>query len=116
LWTLSFLNLPRSAPRWVSPTPLQSPLHEYFLLLWRREGHWFVIYRFVSSRVTHSKLWETPNPLDSIWMRPLDYREITKGTAYDPSCARTRTYRRQLEHEALMAAELTKLRLLEEGV
>jgi hypothetical protein len=49
-------------------------------------------------------------------MRPLDYREITKGTAYDPSCARTRTYRRQLEHEALMAAELTKLRLLEEGV
>ena len=27
----------------------------------------------------------TADPLGAIWMRPLDYREITKGTLYDPS-------------------------------
>jgi hypothetical protein len=53
------------------------------------------------------------DPLGAIWMRPRDYREITKGTAYDPSRLRTGAYRRQPEREALVAGELTKLRLFE---
>jgi protein involved in plasmid replication-relaxation len=43
----------------------------------------------------------TADPLGAIWMRPVDYREITKGTSYDPSRARTGAYRRQPEREAL---------------
>jgi hypothetical protein len=51
------------------------------------------------------------NPLGAIWMRPLDYRDITTGTQYDPSRARTGAYRRNPAREAMVTAELTKLRL-----
>jgi protein involved in plasmid replication-relaxation len=54
------------------------------------------------------------DPLGAIWMRPLDYREITKGTLYDPSRPRTGAYRRDPSREAMVAAELKKLRLFEE--
>jgi hypothetical protein len=54
------------------------------------------------------------DPLGAIWMRPVDYREITKGTHYDPSRPRTGAYRREPARERLVAAELKKLRLFEE--
>lgn len=57
----------------------------------------------------------TTDPLGAIWMRPIDYREITKGTAYDPSRLRTEAYRRQPEREALVAGELKKLRLFDDS-
>jgi hypothetical protein len=55
----------------------------------------------------------TADPLGAIWMRPLEYRDITKGTQYDPSRPRTGAYRREPVREGLVAAELRKLRLLE---
>ena len=55
------------------------------------------------------------DPLGAIWMRPLDYREITKGTQYDPSRPRTGgAYRRDPVREAMVAEGLKKLRLFEE--
>jgi hypothetical protein len=54
------------------------------------------------------------DPLGAIWMRPVDYREITQGTQYDPSRRRTGAYRREPARERLVAAELKKLRLFEE--
>lgn len=53
------------------------------------------------------------DPLGAIWMRPVDYREITKGTLYDPSRPRTGAYRRDPVREAMVTAALRKLRLLE---
>jgi hypothetical protein len=60
---------------------------------------------------TFSKI--TADPLGAIWMRPLEYRDITKGTQYDPSRPHTGAYRRDPAREGLIAAELKKLRLLE---
>jgi hypothetical protein len=56
----------------------------------------------------------TADPLGAIWMRPLEYRDITKGTQYDPSRPRTGAYRRDPAREAMVTAELTKLRLFQE--
>jgi hypothetical protein len=55
----------------------------------------------------------TTDPLGAIWMRPLEYRDITKGTQYDPSRARTGAYRREPAREAMVVAGLKKLRLFE---
>ncbi|MGH7261402.1 MAG: hypothetical protein ACREI9_12095, partial [Nitrospiraceae bacterium] len=55
----------------------------------------------------------TTDSLGAIWMRPLDYREITKGTPYDSSRERTGAYRRQPEREEMVVAELRKLWLFE---
>lgn len=55
----------------------------------------------------------TTDPLGAIWMRPLDYREITRGTEFDPSRPRTDVYRRRKEREEFVAGELTKLSLFE---
>jgi hypothetical protein len=55
----------------------------------------------------------TADPLGAIWMRPLEYRDITKGTQYDPSRPRTGAYRREPAREGLVAAELKKFRLFE---
>jgi hypothetical protein len=49
------------------------------------------------------------DPLGAIWMRP--YRKITKGTQYDAMRPRTGAYRRDPAREAMVAAELKKLRL-----
>ena len=57
----------------------------------------------------------TTDPLGAIWMRPCDYRDITKGTQYNPSRPRTGAYRRDPARERLIAAELKKLRLFQEG-
>jgi hypothetical protein len=37
----------------------------------------------------------TADPLGAIWMRPLDYREITKRTPYYPNRSRTGASRRE---------------------
>jgi hypothetical protein len=55
----------------------------------------------------------TTDPLGSIWMRPLEYREITRGTEFDPSRERTGAYRRRKEREEFVAGELHKLSLFE---
>jgi hypothetical protein len=44
------------------------------------------------------------DPLGAIWMRPREYRDITKGTQYDPSRPRTGAYRRDPAREAMVAA------------
>ena len=56
----------------------------------------------------------TTDPLGAIWMRPVDYRDITKGTQYDPSRPRTGAYRRDPAREGLVVEGLKKLGLLEE--
>jgi hypothetical protein len=53
------------------------------------------------------------DPLGAIWMRPLDYREITKGTQYDAIRPRTGAYRRDPAREAMVAEALKKLSLFE---
>jgi hypothetical protein len=55
----------------------------------------------------------TADPLGAIWMRPLDYREITKGTQYDATRPRTGAYRTDPAREAMVAVELNKLSLFE---
>lgn len=55
----------------------------------------------------------TADPLGAIWMRPLDYREITTSTQYDPNRPRTGAYRRDPAREGLVATELRRLRLME---
>ena len=45
---------------------------------------WPLLYQF---QAAFSEV--TTNPLGAIWMRPLDYRDITKGTLYNPSRPRT---------------------------
>jgi hypothetical protein len=55
----------------------------------------------------------TADPLGAIWMRPLEYRDITKGTQYDPSRPRTGAYRRDPAREAMVTAELRKQRLFD---
>jgi hypothetical protein len=54
----------------------------------------------------------TTDPLGAIWMRPLEYRDITKGTLYDPSRPRTGAYRRDPAREAMVVERIRKLRLL----
>ncbi|MGO8677894.1 MAG: replication-relaxation family protein [Limisphaerales bacterium] len=55
----------------------------------------------------------TARPLGPVWIRPLDYREATKGTAFVPG---TRPppggYRRQSARELFVEDKLTKHRLL----
>jgi hypothetical protein len=53
------------------------------------------------------------DPLGAIWMRPLDYREITKGTQYDAIRPRTGAYRRDPAREAMVVEALKKLSLFE---
>lgn len=56
----------------------------------------------------------TTDPLGSIWIRPLDYREATKGTAFDPARRRDRIYRRQPERELQIKTRVAKRALLGE--
>lgn len=58
----------------------------------------------------------TTDPLGSIWMRPVDYRDITKGTAFDTERPRTDwAYRRQPTREVLVEVNIRKHRLLQAG-
>lgn len=57
----------------------------------------------------------TANPLSPIWICPVDYRDATKGTPFDPERTKpTGTYRRQSEREAFIEPVIRKRRLLEE--
>jgi len=55
------------------------------------------------------------DPLGPVWIRPLDYREVTKGTPFDTAegWADRRGYRRQTDREALVEGKITKSKLLE---
>ncbi|MBI5764253.1 MAG: hypothetical protein HZA51_12095 [Planctomycetes bacterium] len=55
------------------------------------------------------------NPLGSIWIRPLDYRTVTAGTAFDPEARRQiKIYRRQPEREKMVEEKVEKHRLLQQ--
>jgi hypothetical protein len=51
------------------------------------------------------------DPLGAIWMRSLEYRDITKGTQYDPARPRTGAYRRDPAREVMVVEGLKKLKL-----
>ena len=55
----------------------------------------------------------TARPLDTIWIRPLDYRNATNGTPFEPG-GRQQTigYRRQSEREDLVERRVAKHRIL----
>jgi len=69
----------------------------------------------VSKQVCLSTLEEViHDPLGAIWTNPVDYREATKGTPFDPERrSSTRKYRHQPEREALVESKVKKFRLLE---
>lgn len=56
----------------------------------------------------------TTNPLAEIWTCPADYREATRGTAFDTEHRRESWgYRRQTERETLIESRIKKQRLLQ---
>jgi hypothetical protein len=65
----------------------------------------------------HSQVWITTtaqlteNPLGPIWIRPVDYRDVTKDTPFDPYKERERIYRRQTEREDLVDRLIPKYAL-----
>jgi len=63
----------------------------------------------------HTHLWLTTlseigrEPLGAIWVRPMDYRDITVGTPYDPySGVHRGIYRRQAEREEFVEQNIPK--------
>jgi len=58
----------------------------------------------------------TADPLGAIWIRPLDYREATKGTPFAPAQTRqTWGYRRQTEREVFVERKIKKWRVLSDN-
>lgn len=54
------------------------------------------------------------DPLGSIWIRPLDYRNVTAGTPFDPETRRQiKIYRRQPEREKMVEERIEKWAALE---
>ncbi len=52
------------------------------------------------------------NPMGAIWVRPIDYRDVTKGTAFDTERKReTWRYKTQPEREMLVEKAAKKLSL-----
>jgi Replication-relaxation len=56
------------------------------------------------------------DPLGAIWLRPLDYRLATAGTAFDVQRPRQAVYRRLIEREAWVEARVVKRCLLQGDV
>jgi hypothetical protein len=55
----------------------------------------------------------TADPLGAVWIRPMDYREATKGTRFASEERReTWGYRRQTERDSLVESKLRKFALL----
>jgi len=55
------------------------------------------------------------DPLGPIWIQPIDYRQATQGTLFDPQRRRfADVYRRQSDREVLIEEKVRKLRLLED--
>jgi hypothetical protein len=53
------------------------------------------------------------DPFGAIWIRPLDYREATKGTPFEPErTTSTRGYRRQTERDQFVETRIQKRRIL----
>jgi hypothetical protein len=56
----------------------------------------------------------TNDPLGTIWIRPTDYRDVSRGTQFDTERPANRFgYRRNGEREAFIASKIGKQRLLE---
>jgi hypothetical protein len=54
------------------------------------------------------------NPLGSIWIRPIDYRNVTRGTAFDVERRReVWGYKRQVERENLLSKSVEKKSIFE---
>lgn len=56
----------------------------------------------------------TKNPLGAIWLRPVDYRDATQGTAFQVGNGRSGGYRRKVEREQLVESTAKKYRLFDE--
>ena len=55
----------------------------------------------------------TTDPLGKIWIRPLDYNDVTKGTAFDTERKRASWgYRRQIESDRLVESKIARFALL----
>jgi hypothetical protein len=55
----------------------------------------------------------TRDPFGAIWIRPLDYREATKGTPFEPERqTSTRGYRRQAERDQFVETTIQKQHIL----
>ena len=54
------------------------------------------------------------NPLGTIWIRPIEYREALKQTAFEVG-TRAKVYRRQSEREKSIESVIKKVRLIESG-
>jgi hypothetical protein len=52
------------------------------------------------------------DPLGAVWIRPVDYREAVKDSAYEKRAAPS-AYRRQSERQALVEARIKKLTLIQ---
>src|SRR5207253_1119215 len=70
-------------------------------------------YPLILSRVWLSTFSEVKsNPFGKIWIRPRDYRDVTKGTRFDSELERKSwVYRRQSEREAFVEATINKISL-----
>lgn len=56
------------------------------------------------------------DPLGTIWIRPIDYRDALKGTAFDLNVvSREPAYRRQTDREATVERNIQKRALLDDG-
>jgi protein involved in plasmid replication-relaxation len=54
------------------------------------------------------------DPVGAVWIRPIDYREAVKDSPFEGR-ARTSTYRRQTERQALVEQRISKLAILEKN-
>lgn len=54
------------------------------------------------------------NPFGAIWIRPIDYREVTKGTPFDAAEGRRQEwgYKRNTAREEFIEQQAKKLRIL----
>jgi hypothetical protein len=54
------------------------------------------------------------DPVGEVWIRPIDYREAVRGSAYEKQ-TRKGAYRRQTERQTLVEQRIAKLALLEQS-
>lgn len=75
---------------------------------------------FLNNPPINTQVWLTTmqeilaDPLGPIWIRPVEYRQLTVGTAFDPYIEPP-TYRTRPEREAMVEARIVKRSLLDDG-
>lgn len=56
------------------------------------------------------------DPLDAVWIRPIDYREAVKGTPFDPEQRQQQWgYQRQTARDVFLEQKAKKQSLLKSG-